>query len=81
MNEFHDPEGEFHQVDIYFHCTLAGTEKIDPDWRDIDMIVSKWQWVSQAELTQVPHKPDTLGAVAFGSDPTAIYDPLEPIVC
>lgn len=80
VNEFHDPEGEFHQVDIYFHCTLAGSAKIDPDWRDIDAIVSKWQWVTEAELTQVPHKPDTLGAVAFGIDLTAIYDPLEPIV-
>ena len=59
---------------------LAGSAKIDPDWRDIDAIVSKWQWVTEAELKQVPHNPDTLGAVAFGIDPTAIYDPLEPIV-
>ena len=25
VNEFHDPDGNFHQVDVYFHCTLRGT--------------------------------------------------------
>ncbi|MEO1363210.1 MAG: NUDIX hydrolase, partial [Pseudomonadota bacterium] len=23
VNEFHDPGSGFHQVDVYFHCTLA----------------------------------------------------------
>lgn len=81
VNEFHDPGGDFHQVDIYFHCTLLEGAEIDPDWQDKERIVSHWRWVTEAELANVPHKPDSLGAVAFGGPecgPT--YDPLEPIV-
>tara|TARA_R110002110_G_scaffold88572_10_gene230762 strand:- start:2710 stop:3165 length:456 start_codon:yes stop_codon:yes gene_type:complete len=80
VNEFHDPDSSFHQVDIYFQCTLRGTARIDPDWRDIEAVVSQWRWVSEAELARVPHKPDSLGAVAFGACAIPIYDPLEPIV-
>lgn len=80
VNEFHDPEGDFHQVDIYFHCSLLGPPDIDPNWRDVDAIVSKWLWVSQPDLMLIPHKPDSLVEVAFGTSKKAIYDPLEPIV-
>ncbi len=80
VNEFHDPKGDFHQVDIYFHCTLQGSSEIDPHWQDVDAVVSRWQWVSAAELAHVPHKPDSLRAIAFGPHNAAIYDPLEPIV-
>jgi 8-oxo-dGTP diphosphatase len=80
VNEFHDPNGSFHQIDIYFTCTLQGGPEIDPNWRDTGAVVSKWQWVSEAGLAHVPHKPDSLRAVAFGPAVEAIYDPLEPIV-
>lgn len=80
VNEFHDPNGDFHQVDIYFHCTLEGSAEVDPNWRDVDAIVSKWQWLTEAELTEIPHKPDSLATIAFGLARNAIYDPLEPIV-
>lgn len=79
VNEFHDPKGSFHQVDIYFHCSLIGSADIDPDWQDVEHVVSKWRWVTRAELAQVPHKPDSLGAVAYDRDNTLTYDPLEPI--
>lgn len=80
VNEFHDPNGTFHQVDVYFHCTLRGSAEIDPNWRDADNIVSEWHWLTQAELGARPHKPDSLSAVAFGRGGLPIYDPLEPIV-
>jgi len=80
VNEFHDPKGDFHQVDIYFRCSLVGRAQIDPDWRDRDDIVIARRWVSQAELRQTRHKPDSLEGVAFGSDQPLTYDPLEPIV-
>ena len=79
VNEFHDPKGSFHQVDIYFHCTLTGSAEIDPNWQDIDRVVSKWRWVTRAELAHVQHKPDSLGAVAYDRDRAVTYDPLEPI--
>lgn len=80
VNEFHDPNGTFHQVDIYFHCTLQGSSEIDPDWQDIDRIVTQWHWVTRAQLAQLPHKPDSLAEVAFNPAPAVFYDPLEPIV-
>ena len=80
VNEFHDPDGSFHQVDIYFHCQLIGSPQIDPAWQDSENIVSQWHWVTQAELARLPHKPDSLGQVAFAPAGQATYDPLEPIV-
>lgn len=80
VNEFHDPDGDFHQVDIYFRCTVTGSAEIDPNWRDRENIVSKRIWVNQEELRTMPHKPDSLANVAFGSDAPITYDPLEPIL-
>ncbi|MGJ8627737.1 MAG: NUDIX domain-containing protein [Sulfitobacter sp.] len=80
VNEFHDPSRGFHQVDIYFHCTINGTAQIDSDWQDTEAIVSQWCWVSEAELDRVHHKPDSLKVAAFGDELGIIYDPLEEIV-
>lgn len=80
VNEFHDPAGTFHQVDVYFHCYLKGSAKIDPGWQDVDRIVTERHWVSRDELESLPHKPDSLGEVAFGGATAPSYDPLEPIV-
>jgi 8-oxo-dGTP pyrophosphatase MutT (NUDIX family) len=80
VNEFHDPDIGFHQVDVYFRCTVLGSAQIDPLWQDVDAIVSDRQWLSAAELAETPHKPDSLGAVAFGTDEAITYDPLELIV-
>jgi 8-oxo-dGTP pyrophosphatase MutT (NUDIX family) len=80
VNEFHDPNGSFHQVDVYFRCTLEGTSRIDPNWHDTDDIVVDRRWVTREELAHLHHKPDSLGAVAFGDGSAITYDPLEPIV-
>lgn len=80
VNEFHDPNGSFHQVDIYFHCQVQGSAQIDPKWQDTDEIVSQWHWLSADELAAHPHKPDSLAAVAFGAEKSVRYDPLEPIL-
>jgi len=80
INEFHDPAGDFHQVDIYFRCSLCGPADIDPKWQDSEAIVTRHQWVTQDELKRVPHKPDSLGEVAFGPKGAITYDPLEPIL-
>ena len=80
VNEFHDPEGAFHQVDVYFRCTLLGAPDLDPDWQDRERIVTRRRWMTRAELENVPHKPDSLAEVAFGAPGAISYDPLEPIV-
>lgn len=80
VNEFHDPAGNFHQVDIYFHCELNGSADIAKDWQDPEAVVSQWRWVSKVELASINHKPDSLKQVAFGENTAVIYDPLEPIL-
>ncbi|WP_386625394.1 NUDIX domain-containing protein [Sulfitobacter geojensis] len=79
VNEFHDPPSGFHQVDIYFRCTLTSTSKIDPTWQDSENVVTQWHWLTQTELGATRHKPDSLGAVAFGGVGIS-YDPLELLV-
>ncbi len=80
VNEFHDPGSGFHQVDVYFRCTVDGAAQIDPDWKDCEAIVSDRRWVTEAELAHLRHKPDSLGAVAFSDGVSINYDPLELIV-
>jgi ADP-ribose pyrophosphatase YjhB (NUDIX family) len=78
VNEFHDPGGTFHQVDIYFRCTiLAG----DPqgDWTDPEGIVTHRRWVTRTEIARLLVKPDSLAAVAWGESGIS-YDPLEPLM-
>ncbi len=79
VNEFHDPGGGFHQVDIYFRCTLISG---DPhgDWTDPEGIVSHRRWVSRSELSQYRVKPDSLAAVAWADPDAPGYDALEPIL-
>jgi 8-oxo-dGTP diphosphatase len=79
VNEFHDPRSDFHQVDIYFRCTLTGGNPTG-DWTDPEGIVSHRRWVTRAEIATLTVKPDSLAAVAWGPDAPASYDALEPIV-
>jgi len=80
VNEFHDPKGNFHQVDIYFRCTVIGSAEVDQNWHDTDRIVTDRRWLTEAELAEVYHKPDSLRAVAFNLPEAITYDPLEPLV-
>jgi 8-oxo-dGTP diphosphatase len=78
INEFHDPGSRFHQVDLYFRCTvIAGS--IDPDWRDPEGVVTERRFFTVEELEGLRFKPDSLAAVAFGRTDLS-YDPLERIV-
>jgi len=77
VNEFHDPNGTFHQVDIYFRCTLTGGELSDA-WQDPEGVVTERRWVTRNELANLRFKPDTLPEAAWGNG--IVYDPLEPII-
>lgn len=77
VNEFHDPNGTFHQVDIYFRCQIAGGA-IDDTWIDPAGVVTSRRLFSRAEMQTIRVKPDSLADVAWSD--RVFYDALEPIV-
>ncbi|WP_299563692.1 NUDIX hydrolase [uncultured Sulfitobacter sp.] len=80
VNEFHAPDRDFHQVDVYFRCSVIGSAAIDATWRDIEDIVTDRRWVSRHEMAALRVKPDSLAAVAWQDADAPMYDPLEPLV-
>lgn len=76
VNEFHDPESGFHQVDVYFRCQAVG--QMPARWQDPEGIVTERRFVTREEMAGLRFKPDSLPAVAWGEG--ILYDPLEPIV-
>jgi 8-oxo-dGTP diphosphatase len=79
VNEFHDPDSDFHQVDVYFRCTLVAGDP-EGDWTDPEGIVSMRRWVTREEMASLTVKPDSLAAVAWKDPGAPAYDPLEPIL-
>ena len=79
VNEFHDPNGDFHQVDIYFRCTLLCAD-IPDDWTDPEGVVVERHWVTRDEMGSLKIKPDSLAEVVWDHTGDALYDPLEPLL-
>jgi 8-oxo-dGTP pyrophosphatase MutT (NUDIX family) len=77
INEFHDPKSGFHQVDLFFRCTITGGT-LDPAWKDPEGVVTTRRFFSRADLGRIRAKPDSLAQAAWGTG--MIYDPLEVIV-
>ena len=77
VNEFHDPEGSFHQVDVYFRVGLIAGDPMAP-WTDPEGVVTERRLVTRDELADLRVKPDSLAKVAWGG--AVFYDPLEPIL-
>ena len=80
VNEFHDPETGFHQIDLFFRCALADAD-LDDSWTDPEGVVTERRFFSRVELASGKHrfKPDSLPDAAWGTG-TAQYDPLEVIL-
>ncbi len=79
LNEFHDPNGTFHQVEVFFRCTLtAGT--LDSAWQDPERIVTHRAWVTRADMAALTVRPKSLAAVAWGDADVLSYDELEAIL-
>jgi 8-oxo-dGTP diphosphatase len=77
VNEFHDPAGSFHQIEVFFRAHItAGT--LSDSWQDPEGIVHKRRLFSRAETQDLKLKPSSLPAIAWGDGFT--YDPLEPIL-
>lgn len=94
VNEFHDPRSGFHQVELFFRCTITGGRP-DPDWCDPDWcdpgwcdpgwpdpagVVNRRRFFGPADLAWIRLKPDSLPRIAFAETGPAHYDPLEVIV-
>lgn len=77
INEFHDPDSGYHQVDMFFRCTLVSGALRD-DWRDPENVVTRRRFVTRAEMATLRVKPDSLADIAFGNG--FGYDPLEVIL-
>lgn len=80
VNEFHDPKGSFHQVDVYFRCTLLSDPTLDHSWQDVDAVVTDRRWVTREAMAKLRVKPDSLAAVAWADTDAPMYDPLEPLI-
>ncbi len=80
VNEFHDPATGFHQVELFFRCSLTAGE-LDPAWTDPEGVVTQRRFFSRGELASgaVTFKPGSLPGAAWGTG-AALYDPLEVIL-
>ena len=74
INEFHSAERGFHQVEVFFRCTLR-EGMLSDNWRDPDGVVTQRRWFSQADMAGIRLKPDSLPDIAFCGG--IAYDPLE----
>lgn len=77
VNEFHDPATGFHQVELFFRCTLV-SGALSEQWTDPEGVVTRRRWVAREDIAGLRVKPDSLPRIAW-SDGLA-YDPLEPLV-
>ena len=80
VNEFHDPDTGFHQIDLFFRCTITG-DTVTDGWFDPEGIVTDRRFFARDELDKgrIRFKPDSLPAIAWGTQ-AAHYDPLETIL-
>lgn len=76
INEFHDPESGFHQVEVFFRCLITAGDK-EGNWVDPEGVVTERRWVTAEELAKIPYKPDSLSLLAFDPGRAPFYDPLE----
>ncbi len=77
VNEFHDPKSGFHQVEVFFRCTVT-QGMLTEDWRDPEGIVHRRAFFDRNETGRLRLKPDSLPGIAWGDGMG--YDPLEPIL-
>ncbi len=79
INEFYDPASGFHQVDLFFHCTISAGA-IDASWRDPEGVVTQRRFFTRADLEmgRIRFKPDSLPEAAWGQ--SLLYDPLEVMI-
>ncbi|HGG04611.1 MAG TPA: NUDIX hydrolase [Aliiroseovarius sp.] len=78
VSEFQNSDTGFHQVEVIFRGTVA-SDQLDPDWHDPERVVSRRRFASQAELQDLPVKPDLLKTMDWDS-PALTYEPLHEML-
>ncbi len=78
VNEFHDPDSGFHQVEMFFRCTITGGT-LSEEWVDPEGVVIHRRFFTRDEMRTIRFKPASLPSVAWGKG-VAVYDPLEAIL-
>lgn len=73
VNEFHNPDSGFHQVEVFFRCQL--TNEPPSQWQDPERIVNRRQWFTRDEVQDLHLKPDSVRRVPWHDGAT--YDALE----
>jgi 8-oxo-dGTP diphosphatase len=74
VNEYHDPQTGFHQVEIFFRCSIIAGALSD-DWQDPESVVTQRRFFAPSDLAHIRFKPDSLPDAAWGA--ALLYDPLE----
>lgn len=76
VNEYHDPTTGFHQVEVFFRCTIAAGA-LSEDWQDPESVVTQRRFFPRADLDlgRIRFKPDSLADAAWAEG--LLYDPLE----
>lgn len=78
INEFHDPQSGFHQIDLFFRCKVT-EGALDDAWQDPEKTVDRRRWVTKDDMRNLRVKPDSLADIAW-RDRAFGYDPLEVMV-
>jgi len=77
INEFHNPDTGFHQVEVFFRCTVI-KGVLSADWQDPEQIVQSRRFFTRDQMENIRFKPDSLPDVAFNRGMG--YDRLETLV-
>ena len=78
VNEFHDPDRDFHQIEVFFRATPLGPPPVV--WTDPEGVVAHRVWVTPDEAARLQVRPRALLDVAWRPEIAAVYDPLERII-
>lgn len=73
VNEFHNPDSGFHQVEVFFRCAMINTPPVH--WQDPEQIVTRRQWFTRSEVKTLHLKPDSLRKLPWQDG--FCYDALE----
>lgn len=77
VNEFHSPERNFHQIEVFFRAEITDGV-LDDSWRDPEAVVTKRHFFAREELGSIRARPAGLAQAAW--DGSVLYDALEPML-
>ena len=76
VNEYHDPPSGFHQVEVFFRCTIRAGHLTDT-WQDPEGVVHSRRFFGRDAVQTLHLKPDSLRRIPW--EEGLLYDPLEPL--